>query len=68
MVRKANSMFFFFLLPQWKKKGEEKEKTGERDISLITATISVASVMYQHMVKTRMKNRKGFICTILSLG
>lgn len=51
-----------------KKKGEEKEKIGERDISLITATISVASVMYQHMVKMRMKNRKGFICTILSLG
>ena len=50
------------------KKGEEKENTGQHDISLITATISVASVMYQHMVKTRMKNRKGPICTILSLG
>lgn len=68
MVRKANSMLFFFFYHNGKKKGEEKEKIGERDISLITATISVASVMYQHMVKTRMKNRKGFICTILSLG
>ena len=49
-------------------KREEKENTGQRDISLITATISVASVMYQHMVKTRKKDRKGPICTILSPG
>ena len=68
MVRKANSKVFFFSFTTMEKKGEEKENTGQRDMSLITATISVASVMYQHTVKTRMENRKGPICTVLSLG
>ena len=33
MVRKANSKVFFFSFTTMEKKGEEKENTGQRDMS-----------------------------------
>lgn len=47
---------------------EGKENTGQHDISLMTAIISVVSLMCQHMVEMRVKDRMDPIWTILPLG
>ena len=45
-----------------------KREHGQHDISLMTAIISVVSLMCQHMVEMRVQGRMDPIWTILPLG
>lgn len=67
MVKIANFALcvFFFFTTMKKKKG--KENSGCH-ITLMTATISVVSLMCQQTAKIRVKDRMSLVWTILPLG